>query len=517
MQLLPVVQRELLVAARQRMTYLSRTISAGILLPLFVALHSLHSTQPAFAGPHILSVLSTIVFFECMLAGIRYTSDCISEERREGTLGLLFLTDLTGLDIVLGKVLARSLRAVFNLLATFPILALTLFVGGVTGTQITTVSITLFVCILFSLAAGAFISSRGYRERNVLLGTLLFLILTAFVPLILNSIAVRLFNYYGFADTLIRFSPYYAFSEAGLGFTRNLGPSLGLLLATTTAFLFYAAWRIRRTFGEPERLPTKSPVRRKRPLNIHPQDPLLWLARRDRIPRRRILQFSIFVLVFGVFSYATVADNWNWAIPIVFFGSYALHAIYKFLLTAETCRQINEDRRSGALEILLSAPVSSAQLVRAQLLATWRAWFPAMIALACMNYFWMSENSLQRDVAFRTLLPCSLILLVADTIALPWRSVLLALSGERYPLTVFKTYLRAIVPPLALVAFMLAMIIGSNQQRSIANCFILWTVLCLIYNTALILNARARLQHLRLLAAGDKLPSPWRRPDYLLT
>ncbi|MGZ8921651.1 MAG: ABC transporter permease, partial [Limisphaerales bacterium] len=102
MQLLPVVQRELLVAARQRMTYLARTISAGVLLPIFVALHSLHSTQPAFAGQHILNVLSIIVFFEGMLAGIRYTSDCLSEERREGTLGLLFLTDLTGLDIVLG-------------------------------------------------------------------------------------------------------------------------------------------------------------------------------------------------------------------------------------------------------------------------------------------------------------------------------------------------------------------------------------------------------------------------------
>ncbi|MGZ8939645.1 MAG: ABC transporter permease, partial [Limisphaerales bacterium] len=245
MQLLPVVQRELLVAARQRMTYLARTISAGVLLPIFVALHSLHSTQPAFAGQHILNVLSIIVFFEGMLAGIRYTSDCLSEERREGTLGLLFLTDLTGLDIVLGKVIARGLRAIFNLLATFPILALTLFIGGVTGAQITAVCLTLVVCVLFSLGAGAFISSRGYRERNVLLGTLLLLIFITFAPLLLNSLSIRIFGYYGFVDTILRLSPYYAFSEAGRGFTRNLVPSLGVLISATAAFLIYAAWRIR--------------------------------------------------------------------------------------------------------------------------------------------------------------------------------------------------------------------------------------------------------------------------------
>ena len=108
MQLLPIVQRELLVAARQRMTYLSRTLSAGILLPVFALLQNLHAGGGTFAGPHILSILSTIVFVECMLAGIRYTSDSISEERREGTLGLLFLTDLKGADIVLGKVFARG-------------------------------------------------------------------------------------------------------------------------------------------------------------------------------------------------------------------------------------------------------------------------------------------------------------------------------------------------------------------------------------------------------------------------
>ncbi|HQU46125.1 MAG TPA: hypothetical protein PK867_25150, partial [Pirellulales bacterium] len=41
------------------------------------------------------------------------TADCISSERREGTLGLLFLTDLRGHDVVLGKLVVAGLGAFY--------------------------------------------------------------------------------------------------------------------------------------------------------------------------------------------------------------------------------------------------------------------------------------------------------------------------------------------------------------------------------------------------------------------
>ena len=66
-----------------------------------------------------------------LLAGIFTTADCLSEEKREGTLGLLFLTDLKGYDIVLGKIVAASVNWFFGLLALFPVLALSLLMGGV--------------------------------------------------------------------------------------------------------------------------------------------------------------------------------------------------------------------------------------------------------------------------------------------------------------------------------------------------------------------------------------------------
>ena len=65
------------------------------------------------APPHALGQrftgLMMISFIYSLVAGRRFTADCLSEEKREGTLGLLFLTDLKGYDVVLGKVAATSL------------------------------------------------------------------------------------------------------------------------------------------------------------------------------------------------------------------------------------------------------------------------------------------------------------------------------------------------------------------------------------------------------------------------
>ena len=58
-------------------------------------------------------------------------ADCLSRERREGTVGLLFLTPLKARDIVLAKGLAHGLRALTLWLATLPVMALPFLLGGV--------------------------------------------------------------------------------------------------------------------------------------------------------------------------------------------------------------------------------------------------------------------------------------------------------------------------------------------------------------------------------------------------
>ena len=110
---LPIVGRELRVAMRRKWTYWSR-VGLGLLAFLF----SLWSVQAEFqfrnsasVGRSIFNTITGLSFAFCLASGAWITADAISRERREGTLGLLFLTDLKGYDVVLGKLAATSLSA----------------------------------------------------------------------------------------------------------------------------------------------------------------------------------------------------------------------------------------------------------------------------------------------------------------------------------------------------------------------------------------------------------------------
>jgi hypothetical protein len=86
------------------MTYGSRLAGAGIAcgVTAWLLIRASVALTPAQAGASLFVTLSNIAFMACLAAGALLTADCISEEKREGTLGLLFLTDLRGRDVVFG-------------------------------------------------------------------------------------------------------------------------------------------------------------------------------------------------------------------------------------------------------------------------------------------------------------------------------------------------------------------------------------------------------------------------------
>lgn len=132
MTFLAVVARELRVASRRRGTYWLRS-SAGLLaiaLGTWMWLTILPQLPPSQRGRTLFYVISGLALLYSLVCGISVTADCLSEEKREGTLGLLFLTDLKGYDIVAGKLVATSLNAFYRLVAIFPVMAVPLLMGG---------------------------------------------------------------------------------------------------------------------------------------------------------------------------------------------------------------------------------------------------------------------------------------------------------------------------------------------------------------------------------------------------
>ena len=157
MNYLPIADRELRVAVRKRSTFWLRVAAALTGLVIgggCLVLSKLFGANSVSLGSVLFSTLTWLCLVAGLSAGLFFTADCLSEEKREGTLGLLFLTDLRGYDVALGKLLATSLRCFYALLAVLPILAITLLMGGVTGAQYWKATLALVNALFVSLSAG---------------------------------------------------------------------------------------------------------------------------------------------------------------------------------------------------------------------------------------------------------------------------------------------------------------------------------------------------------------------------
>src|SRR3989442_3413534 len=178
MMVLPIVERELRLVARARGTYWMRLGIglAAIAIAACIFLFTL-GLPPAQTGHNIFQGLAGLVFLYCLAYGRRSTADCLSQEKREGTIGLLFLTDLKGHDVVLGKLAATSLRGFYGLLAVFPVLAIPLLMGGVSSGEFWRMVLVLADTFLLSLAIGMFGSALSRELRLALAANLLLLLL----------------------------------------------------------------------------------------------------------------------------------------------------------------------------------------------------------------------------------------------------------------------------------------------------------------------------------------------------
>src|ERR1039458_9408811 len=181
MTFLPIVQRELRVASRRPSTHRIRLWTALLAIGASLIACAAGTAMPGAASfPNSLfGVQTACAFGLSLLAGVFLTSDCLSEEKREGTLGLLLLTELRSHDIVLGKFVATSVNALYCLLALLPVTAVPLLLGGVTLGEFWRMALALVNAMFFSLAAGLCVSAFVSDYARALGSTLALVALTA--------------------------------------------------------------------------------------------------------------------------------------------------------------------------------------------------------------------------------------------------------------------------------------------------------------------------------------------------
>ena len=381
MILLPIVERELRVAARKRSTFwvrigaaaLALLIGAGVLLLMTLPGSGLASMN---MGGALFSLLTWLSLAAALSAGLFLTSDCLSEEKREGTIGFLFLTDLRGWHIALGKLLATSLRSFYAQSAVLPILALTLVMGGVTGTQFWKTSLALISALELSLVAGLCISSMSRDSQKALTGTtLLVLFLVGGGPLFDTTLAWL--EGTSFKASLSLTSPGFLFVSAGAGGSLPFWSAVlanqvvGLSLFGLSAVLLPRTWQtgapkrkdpsVRRlarwrSKTESSRFAFRAPL-----LAVQPVEWLLCRARWQAFPFWCVTGLLVagLVAIYIFESQPTALGIWSFLSGFFSFVLYLGVASY-------AVRFFCDARKSGLLELLLTTPLTGLDIVQGQ-------------------------------------------------------------------------------------------------------------------------------------------------------
>lgn len=200
----PIIERELRVQSRRPRTFWLRWLgAAALLVGTLVLLYDPTSTEyvtvilpdgtPTMEvrsiegwerwdrslnryethGGTLLAAMNAVALLGIWLLAPFLTADCLSSERREGTLGILLLTPARARNVVIAKLMAYGWEALCLLLAALPLLTIAILMGGVSATDTLGTACMDLSAVLLALAAGLLASSLWEGPREVLLGAVL--------------------------------------------------------------------------------------------------------------------------------------------------------------------------------------------------------------------------------------------------------------------------------------------------------------------------------------------------------
>ena len=400
----PVVQRELRETARRPLNFWLRLGGAlgGVIVFCSVAVDS----SASIVGAQLFSRIHMMLL--CLICGLvpALTADGIARERREGTLGLLFMTPLTASGIVLGKVLAQVLRVLTLWLAVLPVLTIPFLYGGITWVNVAGFLIIELCAGMICLAAGVLASSL--TDNRAIAFILAFLLVWALAagsheyqdwrmviptPMRVAGMFSRMVTPNGIV--FFRSGPAPFLSGRGpLGFgapllpARILAEDLIIAAIILLAALRFAGWRVERSWQD------KIPSVRQRnwvkryctPLFVH------WFAR----GMRRTLEWNP---IAWLQQYSWKARVSKWGLCLLFLllecvvidGSQPYNigglvtALLLILAAACTFAGVNgflQEKKSGALELILVSPLSVNQIIFGRVWGLWKQFLPSLILLA---------------------------------------------------------------------------------------------------------------------------------------
>jgi ABC-type transport system involved in multi-copper enzyme maturation permease subunit len=385
---LPLIERELRVALRKQRPVQGRLMVAAVA----VAASMLLLLLAAISGDR--GVGQTMERFLCV-AGLCFvlqvpilTAGVLAEERRNQTLGLLFLSGLGAGEVFASKFLSSALIAFTNLLAIFPMLALPFLIGGISYDLFIAIICALPALMLFVLSVSLLASALARDETTALVLAGVLGALLCLLPPAIYLAQCHLSSTGNSSLWWLRLSPAYGpyLIWRGLGSGFHAGESaecwqnLALTLMWSALALGGAALTLKRVWREQENEAGTGAWRKwwrefahggresRRRLGRAwlDENPFVWLYGRDWNPAMLCWLVAGGIVLAWLSCWAVWRAEWISVMNFMITAAL-LNSVLALLTRHAAAQAVGQGRRDGDYELLLTTPLTPAEIVHGTL------------------------------------------------------------------------------------------------------------------------------------------------------
>jgi hypothetical protein len=248
------------------------------------------------------------------------------------------------------------------------------------------------------------------------------------------------------------------------------------------------------------------------------RNPFQWLTARDRLPQflTGLVYLVVFPLWLWVFVKAmslllgTASFMALRMLQPLLMMSCVVNLVLKFMIASEASRRLNDDRQSGALELLLVTPLKIRSIVSGQRRALLRQFVFALgFSILLMAAPWyafahFSPPNNSDDDFFAIMVVGNIVSLVSDFVALGWVGMWDGLRARQHHRAILRTLIKILVVPWIIFLLMQTMMLSGARSAGEAKAiFMVWFGLGVVNNLFWAARARRGLSKYFRLIASD--------------
>ncbi len=436
----PVYFKEIDQIAVSRKPVIMKALLLGIILVTFlIVLGTVRGDYEISSGELGRGLFAAMTFIELIAVAVFtpvVTSGMVCGEKEANTLGLLFLTRLTPLNIVQDKGLSRVTFMLFICVVALPFMFAAMLFGGVDLQQILVAGANILAVILVcgGLTMLSSTVTRRYGAALALAYALCFIYMVI-LPLVVGLLSEILGLHGGIENIIAAFNPYFSTGMSQNPYTAGRNPwlewsplcNLAIGLCIYLAAVLAASFLLKRGAfsdtpdgGLPRRFSFMEFYRKAIP--FHPavllnrgktvsDDPVLWKESNLHDSLKSVLiriadfLFVIYLVMLGLLSLVNGSPLNDETIHMIGHGlAFAVLAVFTAIVAASSFAR---EKESGTFDVLLATRLTGRSIVLGTFWGIVRSVLPfAVILLAVLLIgvvaTWESELAFRLPVPWDT-------------------------------------------------------------------------------------------------------------------